>query len=208
VKKRNSFFCSILFGIAALGLLPSPASAAVQLVDAGGQLIGAKGVSVHGKLYDVAFVDGSCSGIFSGCDQHSDFTFNNATTALAAAQSLLDQVFLDTSSGLFDSDPSLTLGCTNILCASFVPFSMDETSRVVVTFALNEQVYDFSSVGFFPLPTTFSTATGLPEHGPYENWARFTPAAVPLPPAILLFGSGLVALFGYAGIGRRRRRQV
>jgi hypothetical protein len=208
VKKRNSLFCLILFGIAALGLLPSPASAAVQLVDGSGRLTGAKGVGVLGSLYDVTFVDGTCSGIFSGCDQLSDFAFSDATTALAATQALLDQVFLNTSSGLFDSDPSLTFGCSNILCASFVPFSLDNPSRVVVAFALNEEISDFASLGFFPLPTTFSTATGLPEDGPYENWARFTPAAVPLPPAIFLLGSGLVVLFGYAGIGRRRRRQI
>ncbi|MBI5722261.1 MAG: PEP-CTERM sorting domain-containing protein [Burkholderiales bacterium] len=87
------------------GLLGAPAHAEVLLRVEGGLLTGASGVLVNGALYDVSFQDGSCNSLQLNCTQ---FTFNNADDAGAAAQALLDQVF----SGLFDTTPSLTRGCT------------------------------------------------------------------------------------------------
>jgi hypothetical protein len=41
--------------------------------------------------------------------------------------------------------------------------------------------------------------------GTYTTSVALAPAVVPLPPALLLFGSGLVALFSWLRIGRRRQ---
>jgi len=86
----------------------SSATAAPILQVVGGELMGATGVDVGGTLYDVAFVDGSCIGQFSGCDNASaDFAFTTDSAAFDATLALLDQVFLDGPSGAFDSQPDL-----------------------------------------------------------------------------------------------------
>src|SRR3954465_15827217 len=83
---------------------------AVELQISGGELTGASEVNVGGTLYNVEFVDGSCNSLFSGCIDAS-FTFHTASTAAAAAQALIDQVFTDGPQGNFDSRPELTVGC-------------------------------------------------------------------------------------------------
>lgn len=70
----------------------------------GGQLIGASGVEVDvgGQvvLYDVSFQEGTCGGIFDGCDNAADdFAFSNETAAEAAAEALMAQVFVDVAGG-------------------------------------------------------------------------------------------------------------
>lgn len=104
---------------------PAPASAATQIVNGSGQLTGATGVNVGGVLYDVTFAEGSCAGLFSGCNASSDFSFHNLTDATAAAQALLDEVFVDTLAGNFDTDPSLTFGCATasaLGCSATIPY--------------------------------------------------------------------------------------
>lgn len=107
-------------------LAPLSAGAAVVLNVVGGELQGASGVVVNGNVYDVEFVDGSCLDLFNGCDEASDFTFQTVEDADAAAQALLDTVFIDTSGvGLFDTDPELTLGCTATdLCFAETPYGV------------------------------------------------------------------------------------
>ena len=88
-------------------------------------LVGANGVNVGGTLYDVEFRNApgdSCIGLFTGCDQPTDFVFQTESLARAASQALLDQVFTDSALGNFDSEPALTQGCTNSsLCAAATP---------------------------------------------------------------------------------------
>lgn len=96
--------------LVAFVLVASGAQAAtLNVVD--GQLMGASGVNVDGNLYDVQFLDGTCIGLYNGCDEISDFTFQTEASALLASQALLDQVFLDSPEGMFDSNPPLTNGC-------------------------------------------------------------------------------------------------
>lgn len=65
--------------------LISNAFAGVTLsLDPNGELIGAKGVTVAGATYDVAFVDGTCEEVFSGCDSPADFVFSSQASATAA----------------------------------------------------------------------------------------------------------------------------
>ena len=93
-----------------LVLMASGAQAAtLNVVD--GQLMGASDVLVDGNLYDVQFLDGTCIGLYNGCDEISDFTFQTLTSASLASQALLERVFLDGPAGTFDSSPSLTHGC-------------------------------------------------------------------------------------------------
>lgn len=81
------------------------------LVVVGGELQGAKNVSVDGTLYDVEFLDGSCIELFDGCDEVSDFTFQTTRMVELASHALIETVFINGPSGLFDDNPSLTRGC-------------------------------------------------------------------------------------------------
>jgi hypothetical protein len=101
------------------------AKAAVPNVS-GGRLLGASSVNVGGTLYDVQFVDGTCAALFAGCDEPADFPFTTSPDAAAAAQALLDQVFLDGAQGLFDTDPTLTEGClgTTQECGASTPYEV------------------------------------------------------------------------------------
>lgn len=78
-----------------------------------GTLYGAQEVQVGNTLYDVSFQDGTCIGLYGNCDEVSDFPFATLAEAQDANLSLLDQVFVDTLDGLFDSEPLVTFGCEN-----------------------------------------------------------------------------------------------
>jgi hypothetical protein len=51
-----------------------------------GKLSGATGVDVGGSLFDVSILDGSCTGLFLGCDATEDFVFTTLGDATVAAQ--------------------------------------------------------------------------------------------------------------------------
>ena len=63
-------------------------------VDSNGQLTGATGVNVDGSFYDVEFVDGTCTEVFTRCEQDS-FIFKTNVSANLASEALIQQVFLD-----------------------------------------------------------------------------------------------------------------
>ena len=174
-------------------------AAAVQIVS-GGQLTGAQNVDVNGTLYDVTFEDGTCIALFGGCDQLSDFTFTSLSTAEAAAHALLDQVFLDTGSGDFDSNPSLTNGCTSTYgCTVGIPYSVSSflvagANNYSSSSGVSDSVLNFSN---------FDKSNDLSDAGD-RTYALFSPSAVPVPGGLVLFGSGLI---GLAGFGRWRRKK-
>lgn len=186
---------------AALPLAAAPAVAAGQIVNGGGQLTGATGVTISGTTYDVEFVEGTCASLFGGCGGVSNFTFQSQSDAQAAAQALLDQVF----TGAFDSDYTLTFGCnTNAAqaCLALIPYGFDQTMFAAATAKNVNGAGDTTTtiisgdVDFFD--TTFNDQF---------VWARFTPSAGAVPePA-----SWALMLLGFAGIGvgiRRRRFAV
>ena len=109
-------------------------AAPILEVSSDGRLTGASGVEVGGALYDVAFKDGTCAGLFSGCDQAADFQFKSKTEGEAASLALENQVFVDGLAGLFDSAPRATLGCENLdLCAVYTPFAKPLAAARVTT---------------------------------------------------------------------------
>jgi hypothetical protein len=170
---------------------------AVTLQISGTELTGALNVDVNGTLYDVAFLEGSCIGLFAGC---TSFTFTTSADALAAAQALLDTVFLDVGAGAFDSIPSLTFGCESLAyCAAVVPYGVT-VGYADVALAFNVPSSDSASSLSGEHPATdYSDFSG-------HVWATFTPAStVPVPatvPGTLgLLGVGLAVL----GFARRTR---
>ncbi len=159
----------------------------------------ATGVSVNGALYDVSFQDGTCISLFGGCDEPSDFFIPDIATGEAANAALLEQVFIDTQAGQFDTIPGLTNGCggatNDFVCNVHSPISdpPPTSSGFATSFARNRNLDNLdSSTGFAGWPTDvdFSPRDNLT----FAVWSN----PVPIPAAVWLFGSGLLGLIEIA----------
>lgn len=191
---------------AASFLLYSSISFSTVLNVSNGQLIGASGLIVNGVSYDVAFLDGTCANLYSGCNQNSDFTFSNSSndgTLLGQAMTaLLDQVFIDSAAGAFDSNPALTNGCNVATgCQISTPlFVTGSTEFVAVIGAFNTPVLGQGQVGFLDHLVAGTVVQNSVHQLPQfdaQVFAVWSPvAAVPVPAAVWLFGSGLIGLIG------------
>ncbi len=186
VKQTNGRGLSALAGAAtfiatfiAACVLASGARAAVPVVVLG-ELHGATGVNVDGVVYDVTFAEGSCVGLYDGCDDVSDLPFATLGEAVLGSQALLDQVFKDSALGSFDTVPSLITGCTGVdFCGAATPFGVPDATDVGLTSAVNfvaessdtaisgttARIYD-SAVDTFHALTTYTLWTPVPPATP------------------------------------------
>ncbi len=188
-------------------LLAASGASAATLNVSGGQLLGASGVIVDGRSYNVQFLDGTCIALYHGCDDVSDFTFQTAVAAREASQALLDQVFLD-GSFAFDSQPELTRGCElNFfkLCFILTPHGegLGSSSWVhTVPAAINSNpAAPHATDGVHPgvpMFRHFPTSVGTPFH---RLFAFAVWAPVPEPGTAVLIGLGLL------GLSFRHRRE-
>lgn len=197
----KGFLASSLLSIAVLCLLAASSASAATLNVVGGQLLGASGVIVNGNSYDVAFVDGTCISLFDGCDEPSDFTFNQQGLASDASQALLDQVFLDLGASPqdYDSSPELTSGCgIGTLCSAITPWRYKNASDVDAYLANNnsDATPDTNTLNKFQSRTADLSADSS------AVYAVWTPSVIPEPGTALLMGLGLIAL------SVRNRREV
>ncbi|WP_242183518.1 PEPxxWA-CTERM sorting domain-containing protein [Sphingomonas sp. CARO-RG-8B-R24-01] len=167
-----------------------PATAATPIVSSG-KLMGATGVTVGGASYDVAFLDGTCSGVFGGCTT-GNFSFTTLSSALAAGNALLSQVFLNGKAGAFDTHPALTAGCTSaVACNVLIPFAAsDGVALVTDTVNMPTTSLDFTFASLIGSKTSTASLASF-------VYAKFTPSvttAVPEPAtwAMMLAGFGLM----------------
>ena len=173
-------------------------------------LHGAQNVDVGGSLYDVAFVDGSCVGLFGGCDDAGDFDFATTQAAITASRALLDQVFINSGApALFDTTPSLANGCESSWTESGGPGGGPVDQCLVVTPTLdafllfgnnahainNDTLSDGWGVVTIQASEDFSGSDS--ERAARFTYADWTVSAVPVPAAVWLFGSALLGLFGF-----------
>jgi len=192
----------LIFGVLFFSL---PANSVTLIVDGTGQLTGAAGVNVNGKLHDVSFVDGTCVDLFYGCDDASDFLFQSTNDALMASQALLDYVLIDTVNNLFDSDPSLTQGCIVAhfnICDVITPYGFDNgfsPIRIRGGVARNQP---FNSSG--PSNSVHDASTleqGQSSLGNIYTYAVWSTTPVPIPAAGWFF---MMALLSLVGIKRKK----
>ena len=177
-----------------------PTHAAVLIIDGSGILRGATGVQVGTQLYDVTFVEGTCAEALGACDA-AHFTFNDQTTAQAAAEALLSSVLV----GQFDVNPGRIFGCTATFCdvqtpylIQFIPLEAPAPTGVLVALAHNCNEIDAwcpdSVDAAYGFNINVSTATS-----PSRVWAVWT--SVPEPGTLALL------VLGLAGIAALRRRK-
>jgi len=180
--------------------IASQAGAAVLQVNTSGILTGATGVDVGGTLYNVTFADGSCNSLFNSCVQ-SAFAFNTFADVRLAGIALLDQVYIDSSAGEFDSATSNILGCVSpYQCVGAIPYSF--TGAEVNTLWV---VNNISNIEDWLVYSSFET-TDDTNNFPAIHYVNFELATlaidVPEPTSIALFGLAL------AGLAFNRRRKA
>lgn len=173
----------------------------ILIVNGSGQLTGATGVDVEGTLYDVEFVDGTCAAVFGVCDQ-AFFTFTDSFSSFMASIALLEQVFIPANDP-FDSDPSLTQGCSAAeQCIVVTPYdviTVDDDPIVSATAAVNYALLGIDE----EVHTSFLAEIDLQSLQAF-TWARWEEsevAPVPEPASLVLVAAGL------AIVARRLRRQ-
>ena len=184
-----------------LAFSAAPAAAAVLLVDGNGQLTGATGVDVGGTLFDVTFVDGTCAALFDGCDEASDFAFNDQATATLAAQALFDQVFIDGPAGNFETNLSSIFGCGSpIFCEALVPFLTRGSSFDAVA-AFNSNFEIFNPIDLREFISAQNDLSQL-DSNVFASFTEQGVSEVPLPAAAWMFLAGL----GGLSAARRKKR--
>ena len=98
-------------------------------------------------------------------------------------QALLDQVFIDSSLGAFDSQPALTNGCV-VAGGCNVGAQQGSLDHL----AAGSFIGDFDSS-----PQPFSPNT---DQTVYAAWSQSSVSEVPVPATVWLFSSGLIGLIG------------
>ncbi len=190
--KKTIVLLTLLVG---LGLSTSSAAATVLQIDGTGQLTGVTGIFVESgsfrETYDVSFQDGSCIELFTGCNSNAEDLFPINTRLGAANAALLIAI------GDISDSPESIRGCeslvecfvsgvSNINTAGPSGGNVSAGTLLIQAGPGDDFPISESSIGNRAQDLT------LVANRTYAIWTPTT--VVPIPAAVWLFGSGLVAL--------------
>ncbi|WP_445370146.1 PEP-CTERM sorting domain-containing protein [Methylomonas sp. HW2-6] len=173
-------------------LLPLHSSSAASLVtDANGILTGARDILVGVNKYDVVIGNGTCAGLFSGCDEQSDFPFI-AADVYGASDALLALLQYDTR---FVQAPTRISGCeasgfgncillTPYRLSTTYPDYVDIIGSLLPTSGQPYSVETMSTINHYNAGSSGRT---------YAVWTKSQPATVPEPSTLMLLGIGLLS---------------
>lgn len=173
-------------------------TASAGLILNGNKLMGATDINVGGTLYDVYFAEGSCSALFNGCDEESDFTFDSAN-ALLASQALFDQVLTDGPQGLFDSNPGLTFGCVKHanVCSIYTPYLPFRPITGPIVYSRG--ALNTAPNVYLPVQRVFINDLSRDHYNSSQvsgsTWAIWSPTPVPEPNTITMILLALMFLY-------------
>lgn len=183
-------------GLCFLLLLVASTASAATLNVVSGILLGASGVIVDGRSYDVEFLDGTCVELYNGCDSGSDFAFETVAAAHLASRALLDQVLVDGPLGLFDTDPELTFGCPDgeDACQVRTPGALlfAGAAYADAATAVNHQLGAGTEDYAYELLFSVVHDTSPPNNS--EVIAVWTPVSAPVPGPRILVAPALLAM--------------
>jgi len=183
-------FVALATMLAMAGQAPANAAPVLQVQGTNPPILtGIDGIDVNGSLYNVAFEDGTCAGVFGACDA-AHFTFTTQSDSVAAAHALLDAI----TGTYFDFLPPDIGGCSDAGCEILTPFGTSHVSPVVVL--VEFAFIDGGPPSDFINSAAFSSTLDMTDNGSatYAVWS--TPSDVPEPCSwtLLLAGLGLMSL--------------
>lgn len=167
----------------------SMAKAVTLEEDSAGVLTGARDVLVDGHYYDVTFTNGSCDSLFDGC-KAENLVLKTEEIARAAAEALLDQVFI----GKYETATDSVNGCTlKVGCYTRIAYQGVTNGEVNMMTVYNAGTNPVGDVILDELIPT-SVVTSFPN----VNMAVFSRStelpAVPAPEPFILVLSGMALL--------------
>lgn len=192
MKKYLNVLLLCFAGCVAMGASATP----IAIVESG-KLVGATGVMVNGVSYDVEFVDGTCIGVFSGCNP-SLFAFNTMSDATTAAEALLNQVFSNAfAGGLYDVNPGILSGCNagtdHCDVVTLYAFATDVVVKGVAAMNYWNSEVDYT----YNAAAHIAMDTGYIGNVTYAKWATSASAQdnqVPEPSTLWLTGAAFALL--------------
>lgn len=177
-------------------------SAVIGVYNESGLLTGINGVQVDNIVYNIQFNAGPCTNIalFDGCDEPTDFQFENEVDTLnVATQILAIPEVVDIIKSTFDDMFGIGIeGCTNNTFGSclllFATLSDEGGITGTALHAINRKFTALDKVNLFSLTADLS-------RNDTSGVATFvTGTPVPVPAAVWLFVTGIAGFVGFSRV--------